>query len=121
MVYSSNGFTILIKPITKGDVKYCKIWRLFITKHFDDTSVLGPDVHAVGFEVEEISAGGGTLGGRIPPVGLRGYILLMINLSTRSVIDRELAILEAVVLYQSADDEAVVHTVAVGGDYIGVG
>ena len=95
--------------------------RLFVAEDFDDAAVLGPDVDAVGFEVEEVGAGWGALGGRVPPVGLIADIALVVDAATSAVVDDEFVVLKAVVLYQSADDKAVVVAVAVGCDDVGVG
>ena len=83
-------------------------------------AVLGPDVHSVGLKVIEICTRRGALCGWVPPVVFGGDVAFVIDAMPVAVVDGELVIFKAVVLYQSADDKAVVHAVTVGGDDIGV-
>ena len=89
-------------------------------EHFDDAAVLCPDVHAVGLEVVEVGARRGALCGGVPPVVFGGDVALVVDAVAVAVVDGEFVIFKTVMLYQSADDKAVVHTVAVGCNDIGV-
>ena len=60
-------------------------------------------------------------GRRGPTSRCRWHVAFVVDAVTVAVVDDELVVLKAVVLYQSADDEAVVHAVAVRGDHVGVG
>ena len=93
---------------------------MLLLQHFDNAAVLGPDVDTVGFEIVEIGAGGGTLGSGVPPVVV-GDVAAVVDAVTVAVVDGELVIFETVVFCQSADDETVVHAVAIGGDEVGIG
>ena len=73
------------------------MFQLFVAEHFDDATVLGVDVDAVGFEVVEVGAGGSALGGGVPPVIVCGYVAVVVDLVAA----------------------AVVVAVAVGGDEVG--
>ena len=75
------------------------MFQLFVAEHFDDATVLGVDVDAVGFEVIEVSACGDAVGGGVPPVGLVGDVTLVVDAVSGAVVDGELVVPEAVVLY----------------------
>ena len=83
--------------------------------------MLGPDVNAVGLEVVEVGARRGALCGGIPPVSFGGDVSFMVYAVAVAVVDSELVRVIAVVFYQSADDKAVVRTIAVGCHHVGVG
>ena len=70
---------------------------LFIAEHFDDPSVLGPDVHAVSLEVVEVDARRGALCGRVPPVVFGGDVALVVDAVAVAVVDGKFVIFEAVV------------------------
>ena len=96
------------------------IFCSLFSEDFDGATVLGVDVHAVGFEVEEIGAGGNVVLVGVPPVVVAVDVLPVEDAMTPTVVDGEFVVLEAVVLNETLDDEAVVDAVAVGGDIVGV-
>lgn len=59
------------------------------------------------------------LGSGVPPVGLGGDVVIVEDAVAIAVVDGEFVVFEIIVFYQSANDKAVVHTVAVGGDHVG--
>ena len=83
--------------------------------------MLGVDVHAMGLEVVEVGACRYAVNSGVPPVGLGGYVGLVVYATPCAVVDGEVAVFEAIIFQQSTDDKAVVGTVAIGCDEVGVG
>ena len=83
--------------------------------------MLGVYVHPMGLEVVEVGACRYAVNSGVPPVGLGGYVGLVVYATPCAVVDGEVAVFEAIIFQQSTDDKAVVGTVAIGCDEVGVG